>query len=268
MTDDVVGGGWQIDPATRSALRIDRARRAMWRREFRDAVVELEELLDEDHDHADALGALAECLMELREFAAAAAAWSHLEGLGVGDPATRLQGAWCAFEVCDFEAADAGAARATTEAPWLAEAWFLRGLCADRADQPDAARRYHEAAHRLSPLNHPFPIEMDDLAWAEVVTEAFQSLPPDLQEFWNGTPVRLEQLPTDDDLRSADPPLSPRLVALYEGEPPDDDTGVERPTAVRVFRRNLAYAESIDSMIDRLSWTLEQEALDWLGVEE
>jgi hypothetical protein len=37
---------------------------------------------------------------------------------------------------------------------------------------------------------------------------------------------------------------------------------------VRVFRRNLAYAESIDSLIDQLSWTLEQEALDWLGVEE
>jgi tetratricopeptide (TPR) repeat protein len=268
VTDDVVGAGWQLDPATRSALRLDRARRSMWCRDFRDAVVELEELLDEDHDHVEALRALAESLMELGEFAGAAAAWDHLERLGASDPALRLQAAWCAYETCDFEAAQVGAQQAAADAPYLAEAWFLLGLCADRADDFELASRHHDRAHRLSPRNHPYPLQLDDLGWAEVVTEAFQSLPPDLQEFWNGTPVRLEQLPTDDDLRGTDPPLSPRVVALYEGEPPDEAGGTERPAAVRVFRRNLAYAESIDSLIDQLSWTQEQEALDWLGVEE
>lgn len=266
MEDDVVGSPWRLDPSTRSALRLDRALASLWRREYSMAVVELEELLDDDPDHAEALRAVAAACMELGDHRIAAEALRRLNVLAPGDPSLWTQLARCCFELGDIAAATELAHRATTAAPYLSEAWFVQGMCADHTPGANP-RSAFEAAWRLSPLTYPLPLVIDDASWAQIITEAFESLPAPIQQLWQNTPIRLEHLPTPADIRDASRPIGPRALICVEGTPPSDG-GPGPALAIRVFRRNLAYAESIDSMVDDLAWALEQDALDWMDLTD
>ena len=73
-----------------------------------------------------------------------------------------------------------------------------------------------------------------------------------MREFWTPIPVRIEEQPELAELIAEPPPLPPTVAGLYEGVPPLDPTAEDRrPTALRLFRRNLARCRSLAEVAER-----------------
>jgi tetratricopeptide (TPR) repeat protein len=265
--DEVGGAGWQISPETRRALRLQAARTAVRRRDFRRAVIEAEELLDEVPDDVDALATLAESAMELRDFEVAREAWRALVETGPQPASVLTQLGLCAFESASFDEAAQAARRALAVSDDAPEAWYLLGLCTERLEDDERAYACFERAHRGSPLGFPLPLPLDEADVRDLVQEAMAELPLELARFWAPVPVEIERLPTRDELLRSVPPTSPRVLALYTGHPPTRPSGLERPTSIRVYRTNLVHHESREHALDALLDTLDHEAADWLPDE-
>jgi tetratricopeptide (TPR) repeat protein len=263
MADELLLG-WGLDPATRTHLRLQRTRDAMRARRFDEAVVEAEELLDDDPRHVDALWLLAEAAMELRDFITAVQAYRSIISQGQPRPAVLASMASACFECAEFDDAEHHAKLAIAACPDLPEPHHILGLCAERHGSAAEAMCHFEMAHRLRPLAFPFPIELSTSDWQLVLSNAFAALPPELQAFWREVPVKLEHFPDPVDLTEPVPPISPRIAALYEGKPSNPPVPDARPKSLRIYRGNLAHAESPDALMAQLLHALEQEALDWL----
>jgi tetratricopeptide (TPR) repeat protein len=272
--DDEVMGGWSIDPETRAALRLDRVRRALDQGDFGGAVIEVEELLDEDPEHSEALVLLGEALLELGDAEGAVDAYEHHLQVAAADSASSpwmipaLAGlAIARFESCDLQGAVEAARESARLAPDLAESHFYLGLALERLPGRMAeALSAFVAAQQLDPEAYPFPMQLSRKQWDDLIERARRLLPKVLQDFWKGVPFRVEDLPPIDDLRRSDPPITPTVSALYEGEPPEDgDPWQRRPEALRLFTGNLARLGSEDAVVEDLVRSMQEEALDWLG---
>ena len=56
------------------------------------------------------------------------------------------------------------------------------------------------------------------------------------------------------------------MAGLYDGVPPNGpEVPTSRPTALRLFRKNLARCGTLDEVVQQLVQVLEQEAMDWMG---
>lgn len=269
MDDVPAGGAWQIDPETRAAMRLDRLRTAFGRRDWGDAILEAEELLDEQPDQAEALFLLGEALLELGDWELARAAYDHRVALDGGDAASLVGLAVAALHLCDLPEAAEAAREAVRRDPANAEAHHTLGLALERMPgrQGEALAEQISASH-LDPERYPLPITLKHPQWEEAIGAALQRLHPRLRDFYARVPFRIEDLPDLTELRAADPPLSPTVVALYTGSPPEEgDPFALRPEAIRLFSRNLSRAGSVDAVVDELEVALRDEALDWVGLE-
>lgn len=265
VMDDTVDGTWQLNPSTRRRLRLGSIRAAMETRNFDKATIEIEELLDDEPEDAEALWLLGEALMELRDFITAKVVYkSHIELAGPR-PATLIALAIAAFESCNLDEAAAAAQAAIELCEDIADAHYILGLCTERLDSPAAATVHFAAAHRMSPLSFPYPLSLSDHDWLSLVDAAIGQLEPPLRAFWREVPVKLELFPRLDELQRSVPPISPRVAALYDGTPAEEDAN--RPSSVRVFTGSLARSDTPESLIHQLIEALEAEALDWLDAE-
>jgi tetratricopeptide (TPR) repeat protein len=253
--------GWQLDPDTRMRLRRKKADDALAKRDWEAMVVELEELLDESPDNVDALWSLAEGLIELRDFLTAREACRAALELSGGRAGLWVLLALCQFETYHFDEAVASTDKALEICEDLGEAWYIRGLCLERMDDPEAEACLRKA-HRLQPLAHSLPLPLSQDDWQLLLSDAFAVLPEELQAFWKPVPVRLVRFPDAKGLRDQVPLVSPRIPALYVGEP-DDQPGA-RPDALTIFVGNLAHNDTPDAVVQQLVHALEGEALDWL----
>ncbi|MEZ4321090.1 MAG: tetratricopeptide repeat protein [Myxococcota bacterium] len=268
MDDEVVSGVWELDPDTRLGLRIQRVRGAVSDGDWPRVVTEAEELLDEAPEHTEALGLLATALLELGDAESAAEAFEdHLSQ--AGPDALMLSGlAIARFESCDVMGAVEAARESIRLDPGLAEAHYTLGLSLERLGDAAEAARSFQAAHALDGPAYPFPLALTDPDIEAALQRAVTRLDPTYQDFWVGIPVRIEEEPTLAELTASPPPLPPTVAGLYEGSPPADDEEAltARPTALRVFRRNLARCGDLDEVAEQLAQVLQQEALDWLGI--
>ena len=268
--DDEVVGGWRIDPETRAAMRVDRVRKALDAGDWHGAVIEVEELLDEEPKHPEGLFLLAEALLELGDPEGAVDAYAaHLAVAGPSPGA--LAGLGIAkFEICDLLGAVEATREAVRIAPDLGEAHYYLGLSLERiAGRKSEAVTAFVAANRLDPEAYPFPLQVGRRQWDELVARALRQIPDNLQGFWKDVPIKLEELPILDELRATDPPLSPTVSGLYEGVPPEEGDPWEiKPTAMRLFTGNLARLGRVDAVSEEMARVLTSEALDWLGLEE
>jgi len=267
--DDEVRVGWQIAPEIRAAMRLDRARTAMDQGEFGAAAMELEELLDEEPDNAEGLFLLGESLLELGDFEGALQAYEyHLELAGPNaDTLTGL--AIARFNTCDLSGATAAAREAVRLAPESAEAHYYLGLALERLpNRGGNAIGSFAAANQLDPTAFPFPLQVEPHEWQGLIQTALRLLPRSLQDFWTDLPILLEDLPNLEELRSADPPITPTVTGLYQGVPPvDADPWLVRPQALRLYTGNLMRSPSIDDLVEAIARTFEHEARDWIGVD-
>lgn len=252
--------------------RIDAVRSAAANEDWPGVVVEAEELLDLEPDHAEALLFLANASLELGDARNASAAFAHhLEHAGPSEDA--LSGlAVARFECCDVHGAIEAARAAVRAYPDLAEAHYTLALALERTRSgATAAASHFAAAQSLDPEAYPWPLPLDDSTLEEALIEALGSIPRSLARFWSGVPMRLEEEPTLTELIRGASPIPPTVAGMYEGRPPDLAAGPEqafaqRPSALRLFRKNLSRCGELDRVIDQLEDLLVQEALDWLGI--
>jgi tetratricopeptide (TPR) repeat protein len=280
MADDEVPGAWTIDPSTRTQLRLDRVRVMLDEGDYAGAIIEVEELLDEDPEHAEGLFLLAEALLELGEAQSAAETYEGYlatVGDGAADDLALAQkaAALCGLAVARFECCEpigaAEAARASIRiAPELAEAHFYLSLALERVDGRKAeAASELMAAHQLDAEAYPLPLALSADGWSAAIREAMSHLPRSLIEFWRGVPIEVLDLPALEELRRSDPPVTPTVSGLYVGTPPeggDVDPWTERPKGLRLYKANLARLGTRAAVVEEITDVLHTEAADWIGV--
>lgn len=268
MDDELPVGVWSLDPETRAALRLDRVRRLMSEHDYVEAIIEVEELLDEEPDNAEGLYLLGESLLEVGEAPIARDAYSRQIRLTGGDARSLLGLAITRYDTCDLP----GAAEAARDAIRLdssqAEAHWYLGLSLERlAGSATESVQAFAVARQLEPDAYPFPIVLDDPGWRSAIVAGMAKLHLTLQAFWSGVPVRLDEWPDLAELERSDPPIPPGVCGMYVGEPPEEgDPWEVRPSEVRLFRRNLERARDLDELVDQIAVALEAEALDWLAL--
>ena len=268
MDDELSSGVWQLDPATRTAMRLDRVRAAMRERDYTSAIIEVEELLGEEPNNAEGLFLLGESLLEVGDAPLALEAYSHHIELGGSDRDALLGQAIARFETCDLIGSIEAAREVIRMDSSVAEAHWYLGLSLERLPgrQMDALAAF-SAARQLQSADFPFPLELSEKAWNEALARALRGIHPSVEEFWYGVPVKFEGLPDLDELRKHEPPVPPTISALYLGDPPEEaDPWSKRPTAIRIFRDNLARSKDMDEVVLQLGLALQSEALDWLGL--
>lgn len=262
-------GAWTLDPDTRTAMRLDRVRAALAAGAWTEVVLEAEELLDEQPDHAEALLLLGEALLRRGEYDLARLTFDHVLTLDSASVPALVGQAFSSFHLTDLQTTLEAAREAIRRDPGDARAHYFLGLALERTPgrQAEALASLTAAAH-LDPVECPLPCTVRKDQWPELFERALDHLPDRLREVWRGVPLRLEDWPDLAELRAAHPPLSPTIRAMYVGTPPDDGDPFEhKPEALRLFTRNLARAGDADALVEDLANALTDEAVDWLGVD-
>jgi predicted Zn-dependent protease with MMP-like domain len=267
---DKQAGQWSLD--TRK-LRVERIQQALDRNDPVDAMIEAEELLDQSPRDAEGLFLLGEALLEGGDSETALLAFEQACSVDNPHPDAIIGLAAARFETCNLVAALESAREAVRQHPDSAEAHFTLALALERLHgetRPEArseSMRAFVAANRLDAVSYPFPLVRTAQQWEEAVEEALTRIPVALRSFWADVPITLEDAPAIAELRDLDPPVSPMVLGLYEGNLDEGASPWDhRPERLRLFRANLAHAADVHALIDRIAVTLEQEALAWLGL--
>lgn len=207
----------------------------------------------------DAAGALA------RLDEALALAPDHLDAM--------LERAAALFEACRFGEArrqlDEVLARAPDE-PW---AHHQLGLLAERrGDRAEADRRFRRA-RRLDPAAFPPPVTVTRAEFERLAERALEDVPEAVRRYLANVPITVEDLPGDDDLLAADPPLSPAILGLFRGAPYGQkgsaDPWSHLPSAIVLYQRNLERAVAdLDELEEQIAITLVHEVGHFLGLSE
>lgn len=257
---------WHLDADTRRAMRLDKVREALLQRDFLSAIQEAEELLDHEPDNLEALWMMSQATLEVGDYLTAREIFRRLVELSPSPTASLYcHVANVSFECGALDEAKEAAERAIALNPEAAAAHHLLGLLAERESGPSAAAEHFLLAHRLSPEHYPLPLRLSKDDWSLLLADAFAALPIETQSFWEEVPVSIEDFPSDDTLAQAKPPVSPKVPAMYIGEPPPVLTGNERPQELKIFRGNLAHCDDETTLTLQLAQVLQQEALPWLA---
>ncbi|MCB9662532.1 MAG: hypothetical protein H6732_00305 [Alphaproteobacteria bacterium] len=255
-------------PEARRQLRLAAAERALRQGDPTRCVVEVEELLDDDPRDTEGLWLLAQSLTALRDAPVAAEAWRALIEAGEDGAWVWAQLAACAFESAQIDQARQAAEQALARDATCGEAWYVRAQIVERSEGADAAWPHFLRAHRLGPLTWPLPLVLSPLDVERIVEQALADVAPEVAALWTEVPLRLQPWPELAVLQDPVPPVSPRVLALYDGPPPPDATSGQRPPGLAIYVGNLAHHDHPDQAAAALADALEQEAADWLPAPE
>ncbi len=261
--DEVPASRWKLDPASHTALQLERVRHALFDGAFEAAMVELEELLDAEPDHVDALRLLASCAVTLDDAFTAAEAWRKLARLDPS-PSVRTQLALSELRSARFEVAEREARTSLELNGDQPEAWWILGRARELRGQPREAEAAFLRAWLDCPGLCPLPRRAPPGGWAAVIESALAVVAPSVRELWRSVPIRLEPAPTAERLSASVPPLPYDVLALADGDPIEQ----ERPDALVVFTINLAHAGPAVEAAAALADALEDAAQPWAAVVE
>jgi len=251
-----------------TALRLHKTREAFQNHDLTTALLEAEELLDEDPHNITALEVLGDIELEMGHGREASLVYQALLRTDP-DNASYLGGLTIArFLETDFEGALVSGQRAVELAPEMAEAHAYLALANERLGQHEAARRSMDCASKLDPETYRPPIPQEQVPWSALLTEALALLPSALRSFYERVPVVWHDLPDTGVLRATDPPITPLVLALYEGSPSDEGRGAGLlPRSMRIYQGNARrFAHDMQRLAADLGQALGFEAADWLGI--
>lgn len=267
--DSKVGSAFgALDPGAVAALRLDRSREAYHNHDLVTALLEAEELLEDDPDNVEALEVLGDTELELGHGREADLVFSHLLDLQPGEPVYLTGQAIARFLHTDFEGAVDSGLEALSTVPDLTEAHAYVGLALERMGRLDEATEHLGRAAELDPEGWAPPPEVEEVPWHALLETAMEMVPPELRSFYEHVPIVWQNLPDPVVLRGVDPPISPLVLALYEGTPtgPGSETGL-RPRSMRIYQGNARrFARDLRRLTEDLGHALGAEAADWLGV--
>ncbi|MCO4743600.1 MAG: tetratricopeptide repeat protein [Proteobacteria bacterium] len=265
--DDAVSGPWLLDPETRLQLRLKGLRTSLAQGDFEEAILEAEELLDEEPDYADGLYLLGEALLDANDPEGAVMAFQRHVQLVGDDLESLLRLGLARFEICDLEGAEEVVREVARRRPEDALAHYQLSLILEAQDRRTESVGALMMANRLDPHSFPLPNHWTDAQWSSAIEEAIQGLAPLLRKFWAGIPMRVEPAPFLDELKAEDPPLSPRISGIVLGTPAEAPDPQGRPEAMRFFQRNLDKAATYEEFVEWVGAALEREACEWLGLD-
>ena len=270
MPDDASTGPWIFDAETLLALRLEKAHRALEERKPHQALVEAEELLEEDPLHLGALAVVGRAGLEMGDAMLAAEAFERLVDADPNAIEPRIGLAAARFETVDFPTSLALANQVVAAAPDRAEGWYYRGLCQQRLGDAAGALVSLQRAHAAAPEGYPLPKSVGARTWRVVLKSALASLPGPVRSFYGPVPFQWESLPETSRLLATDPPTSPFISLLLQGAPAEEgDPWTQRPDRAVLFRENLNWPPgNVDTLIWRLRQALLAEAIHWLGIED
>jgi tetratricopeptide (TPR) repeat protein len=263
------GEGVRADAATVTAMRLAEARAALEDGDPQTAIVEAEELLDVDPENLDALFLVGDASLELGDALGARAAYERYLELCPDDPGALSGLAVACFDLTDLDGSLTAARQAVTLEPQLAEAWHQLGLICELRGETKEARLHQRRAAELEPDTFPEAAPVPQSAWSQALKTALASLPKRLRGWYALVPMELLPLPDLDELRQTSPPISPSVLALCQGAPPDDpSTAWDRPpSALRFFQKNLEREATFSGdLVATLRDALLREAAEWLGL--
>jgi tetratricopeptide (TPR) repeat protein len=259
---------WTMERGPIGAMRLQRAQQAYERRDTVEAVIEAEELLDEEPDNQAALLIVADGSLEIGHPEVAHSAYEDFLEMQPNDPLAWAGLAVACYEMCELHHTVAATERALALNPKAAEAWYYKGLALEHLGQQADADLCFVEASQADPPSFPLVGELSDTVMGAALAKALLSFPPELREWMDGIELVIAELPPLAELRRSAPPLSPSAGALYEGEPGDDPIA-QPPERIRLYRRNIARAASYEAdLVTLIAHALRQEALDWLALPD
>ena len=283
-------GEWGPNRASIAAMRLHKTVEAYKTRDLLTALVEAEELLDEDPDNIAALEILGDTELDLGHGREAELVFTRLISLKPGMALYHGGLAVSRFLSVDFEGSLEAGREALKLQPDLVEAIAYVGLSLERLGQDQEARAHLDRAAELDPASYPLPVAPERVPWGPLFRAALKKMPPSLSFFFDKVPVVWHQFPDAAVLRSVDPPVSPLVLTLYEGSPPDDplpgremltddldedtaplytsgDAHPILPRSLRIYRGNVCrFAHDLQRLVDDLAQAMVSEASDWLGI--
>ncbi|HXN40738.1 MAG TPA: metallopeptidase family protein, partial [Myxococcaceae bacterium] len=186
------------------------------------------------------------------------------EALQIGPDNTdaRYERGLALFELCRFGEATLAFRSLLEDPEHRARAHHQLGLLRERNGHFQEAERHFAQARQLSPDDFPEVFLPSPDAFKAEVAKAVRALPTDMQRDLFGVPVKAEELPSDADLLSSEPPLSPAILGLFRGPPLGEDCppGLDDCRSVLLYRRNLAHAvRSTEELREQIRTTLLHE---------
>lgn len=184
-----------------------------------------------------------------------------------------LEKAIALFELCRFDEATRGfkdVLRAAPDEPW---AHHHLGLLAERRKDAREARKHFQRAQSLAPEEFPPPVRLDDGEFDRAVEDAMAQLPSHVKQYLENVTIAVEPIPSDEDLVSSDPPLSPSILGVFRGTPVGERSVSNPydhfPASIVLYQRNLErFARTREELIEQIGITVMHEVGHLIGLDE
>ena len=184
-----------------------------------------------------------------------------------------LERGFALYELCRFD--DAHAQLLEVLRKWPQESWahHMLGLIAERqGDAKEAARRF-ERARKLAPDEFPSGVELACDSFDAAVEDALLSLPEQVRNYLSNVAITVEDLPSEDDLLTSDPPLSPSILGIFRGSPLGQKASMDPwshlPSSIVLYQKNLErFARNRQELVEQIGITLIHEVGHFLGLDE
>ena len=264
-----MAGTWSVDSTTLTGLRQREAQRALTEGRLDDALIEAEELLDDDPSNQHGLAIAGIAALRMGDVVMALEALNRFVELHTPSATILHSLAVARFEAVDYPGCLVAAEQATAKEPGLVAAWHYQGLALERMENPEKARERFERACALDPDQFPVPEQDPTIDWDALLESATKRLPDRIRDFVVDVPIAFAPCPAVADLLENYPPLSPFTDALYRGTPPSNgaDPWTSRPTRITLFTANLTRPSSeSEDLVTRIEEALVHEAMHWLGM--
>lgn len=187
------------------------------------------------------------------------------------DPEWRFAQGEALFNLARFDEARAVLEPLTMEEFEEPMVYYLLGCLAERRGEDEAAQRYFATAHRLSPQEFALPVTLSEEGAVEIYEQSMVELPGPIAWHLKEVPIFISPLPSDELIRSFDPPLDPLLLGVFLGQPrgATESSWASDQPRIMLFHKNIAkIAGDMETVDDELRKTLFHEVGHYLGFDE
>jgi predicted Zn-dependent protease with MMP-like domain/Tfp pilus assembly protein PilF len=184
-----------------------------------------------------------------------------------------LERAMALFELGEFDRAQAALLELLKLAPNEPWVHHTLGLIVERRQGAEEAERWFARARELSPDEFPAPVKLSDADFDAAVRDALAQLPEDIRPFLDNVTVTVDPLPSEEDLKSSEPPHSPTILGLFKGTPIGERSVSNAydhfPSAVVLYQRNLErFARDREELVEEIGVTVAHEVGHLVGLDE
>lgn len=213
-----------------------------------------------------ALNQLGECVRGIKAIDAALA-------LMPDSVDAQLERAVALFELGRFDEAQKSLREVLREHPEDAWAHHYLGLIAERRKDTREAKKHFLRAQQSAPEEFPEPVKLNDEEFDKAVEDAIAQLPEHVKQYLDNATIAVEPIPSDEDLSSSAPPLSPTILGVFRGVPVGERSVTNAwdhaPASIVLYQRNLErFAHTRAELIEQIGITIMHEVGHLIGLDE